>query len=249
MLPSMRTDRATPSLAATASSEHQAVITGPWSAVGVPESSVSDFVMRGWERWSDRGAVIDAASGRSFSYGELAAAARRAASGLLARGLARGDVLALCCANSPEFAISYYGALAAGATVTTMSPLISVPEATVQLRDCNARWVITSPQPAAMLARAAGRGVADLIVVGEPGADWSLARLRESEQAARPEISPDELAVLLRSSGTTGLPKSVILTHRSLVPVCAACERRTPWARATSCWRRCRCATSPACRS
>jgi acyl-CoA synthetase (AMP-forming)/AMP-acid ligase II len=186
------------------------IITGPWAAPPVPEMSLPGFVMRDWDRLGDRPGVIDAPSGRSVSYRELGSAVREAASTLLATGLVRGDVLALCCANSPEFVINFYGALEAGAVVSPMSADVSEAEAAAQLEDCDARWVATTPQLASMLARAAAPGSAQPLIVGE-----YHSGTHPSQPA--PEVTPDEVAVLLRSSGTTGLPKSVMLTHRNLV--------------------------------
>jgi acyl-CoA synthetase (AMP-forming)/AMP-acid ligase II/ubiquinone/menaquinone biosynthesis C-methylase UbiE len=187
-----------------------AIITGPWAAPPVPKLSLPRFVMRDWARFGDKPGVIDAPSGRSVSYRELAAAVRDAASTLKATGLATGDVLALCCPNSPEFVITFYGALMAGAVVSTMSLDVSETEAVAQLKDCDARWVATTPQLASMLSRAAAAGSTQLLVVGDHHSG------RHASQQM-PAIAPQQLAVLLRSSGTTGLPKSVMLTHRNLV--------------------------------
>jgi non-ribosomal peptide synthetase component F len=98
-----------------------AIITGPWAAPIIPEVSLPQFVMHGWAQLGNKPAVIDAASGRCMSYSELGAAIRREAARLTAIGMAQRDVLALCCPNSPEFVITSYGALAAGAVVSTMS--------------------------------------------------------------------------------------------------------------------------------
>jgi acyl-CoA synthetase (AMP-forming)/AMP-acid ligase II len=166
--------------------------------------------MRDWTQLGGKLAVLDASSGHSASYGELAGAVREAAATLVARGIARGDVLALCCPNSPEFVITFYGALTAGAIVSTMSADASEAEAAAQLKDCGARWVAATPQVASLLSRAAAPGSTELLMVGDY--HTGSHSLREV-----PAIAPDELAVLLRSSGTTGLPKSVLLTHRNLV--------------------------------
>jgi acyl-CoA synthetase (AMP-forming)/AMP-acid ligase II len=187
-----------------------AIISSPSAAPAIPEVSLPRFVMRDWPRFGDKLAVIDASSGRSVSYCDLAAAVRQAASTLLATGVARGDVLALCCPNSPEFVITIYGALTAGAVVSTMSPDANEAEAAAQLKDCNARWIATTPELARMLSRTAARGSTQLLMVGD--SHTASHPLRQA-----PAIVPDELAVLLRSSGTTGLPKSVMLTHRNLV--------------------------------
>jgi acyl-CoA synthetase (AMP-forming)/AMP-acid ligase II len=98
------------------------IIQSPYDDV-VAESSLAGFVLG---RAADRGgkpAIIDGSDGRVVSYGELAVLVRRAAAGLAARGVARGDVLALCCPNCPEFPVAFYAGMAAGAVVTTVNPL------------------------------------------------------------------------------------------------------------------------------
>src|SRR6476619_4500234 len=74
-------------------------------------------------RVGDRIALIDGPSGTAITYSELAARIDRAAAGLCARGLRPGEVLALWAPNSPEWAIAALGAMAAGATVTGVSPV------------------------------------------------------------------------------------------------------------------------------
>jgi len=194
------------------------VITGPWGAISVPEVSLPAFVMAHWERRGDTAAVIDASTGQVLSYSQLAAAVRRTASGLLRRGLAPGDVFALCCPNSPEFAVAFYGALAAGGVVTTLSTQITAAEAAVQLGDAKARWAMTSAALADIVATAAGPELTELFVVGDASHGVPFDSLTEgSAPATLARVRPQDVAVLPYSSGTTGLPKGVMLTHRNLV--------------------------------
>src|SRR3954468_21406900 len=70
-------------------------------------------------------ALVDAETGRSLTFGQLADGVRRVAGGLAARGIGRGDVVALVAGNSPEYAVALYGALAAGAAVASANPQLT----------------------------------------------------------------------------------------------------------------------------
>lgn len=178
------------------------------------------YVFESAWRWSDRTAVIDGPSGVSMTYGELVAAVNRAAAGLAAHGVAQGDVVMLCSPNRPEFVIAYHAALAAGAVVTTAAPMTIEAELLRQLRHSGAQWMITTAElfeQKAAQAAAAG-GVREVFVFGTAaGATPFAALLGEHRPAPRIEIGADDLAILPYSSGTTGLPKGVMLSHRALV--------------------------------
>ncbi|GAA2087084.1 4-coumarate--CoA ligase family protein [Kitasatospora saccharophila] len=174
---------------------------------------------------AERPALVDGLTGRSVSYRELDAASRRLAAGLAEAGVAKGDVVALHSPNSLAYPLALYGATRTGAAVAPVDPLVGAAEFTRRLRDCGARWIITTAEllPVARLA-AAGHPVAGIFLCDEPagprgaGAPRSLADLAAS---SAPEPEPDldpatDPAVLPYSSGTTGLPKGVLLTHRAV---------------------------------
>jgi acyl-CoA synthetase (AMP-forming)/AMP-acid ligase II len=184
------------------------VVKSPWPTPEIPDTDVTAFVLRHAQRLADAPALIDGTSARALTYGELAAAVDRVAGGLAARGVARGDVIALHLPNLPEFPIALHGALRAGAVVTTASPLFTARELGDQLRRSQARLLVTAGGPLAATAREAA-GATEVLELDE------LLALAGAPPAQRPD--PDAAAVLLPSSGTTGLPKLVELTHRALV--------------------------------
>ena len=184
-----------------------AVVKSPWPAPEVPESDLTAFVLRHAGRLAGAPALIDGASGRSLSYGELAAGVELVAGGLAARGFGPGDVLALHLPNVPEFPIALHAALRAGGVVTTASPLFTARELSDQVRRAEARIVVTVGPLAATAREAAGE--AEVLELGE------LLALAGEPPAERPD--PGAVALLLPSSGTTGLPKLVEMTHRALV--------------------------------
>ncbi|MFA6218830.1 MAG: long-chain fatty acid--CoA ligase [Erythrobacter sp.] len=85
--------------------------------------------------------------GRSFSYGEIYAQARRFAAGLVARGIARGDRVGLFLPNVPTYVSAYYGAMMAGAVVVNFSPLYTVEELAHQVEDSGTRLLVTLDSP------------------------------------------------------------------------------------------------------
>jgi len=154
-----------------------------------------------------RPALVDGASGGGLTYAELAGRADRVAALLAERGLGPGEVLALWAPNLPPWAVVTLGAMRAGVAVTGVSPAASEPELAAQLADSGAALVITLPAMAAAAHRAGAR---DVIAVGE---DLLAAR----GPVPAPPLDPATATALLPySSGTTGLPKGVVLTHANV---------------------------------
>ncbi|MFC4032597.1 SDR family NAD(P)-dependent oxidoreductase [Streptomyces polygonati] len=201
------------------------IISSPYPDLTIPDLSLPDFVLERAEERGDAPAVIDGLTGRALSYRDLAAQVRQAAAALRARGVAGGDVLGLCSPNSPEFVVAYYAASLAGATVTTMNPIVTGHEMTTQLADSGARWLVTSPEVFQDKGRkaAADVGVQEAFVLGEADGATPFAALLDTSppdslpSGSLPAVSPDGLALLPYSSGTSGLPKGVMLTHHQLV--------------------------------
>ena len=185
------------------------IIASPWPTPAIPEVDFAGHVLRCAERLADRPALVDAADGHTLTYAGLAVAARRTAAGLAARGFGPGEVLGVCSPNLPEFAVLVLGVAIAGGTTTMVNPLYTVRELAFQLRDSGARMAVTIP-PLIDRAGEAARdaGVETVLVYGELDAD--------GEPPSVP-IAPDDVVLLPYSSGTTGLPKGVEITHRAVV--------------------------------
>ncbi|QCR18342.1 AMP-binding protein [Agrococcus sp. SGAir0287] len=174
-------------------------------------------------------AMIDGTSGDVMTYGELVGRAQAFAGALADMGIRPGDVVGLHCPNVPAFAIAFHGILRAGATATTVNALSTAHEIEVQLRASGAvAHVTVSPLAAQSLEAAHAVGIADDRIVVLDGLDGhpSLASLLAAGHPA-PDVAIDpasHVAVMPYSSGTTGIPKGVRLSHRNLVANVAQCR-------------------------
>ncbi|MFE6920961.1 4-coumarate--CoA ligase family protein [Nocardia sp. NPDC057663] len=195
----------------------------PYPDVEIPDTNVYDFLFAGISGSDlDRPALIDSATGDQTTYRTLIGQIDRIAGALAIRGLGVGDVVALHSPNTPAFAAVLHGILRAGGTVTTVSALSTAEDIAAQLIDSGARLLFTvAPLLAQAAAGARIAGIATEGIVVLDGADGYLS-LRDllQQEASAPDIDFDpatQLAILPYSSGTTGHPKGVMLTHRNLV--------------------------------
>jgi acyl-CoA synthetase (AMP-forming)/AMP-acid ligase II len=145
------------------------------------------------------GCLIDGATGREVP---LTTRVRHVTGVLAARGFKPGEVLAVWAPNIPPWAGVTLGAMAAGGAVTGIPHSATDREVAAQLSASGARLVVTVPELA--------HRVRDPLVIGP-----ELLALPTAKVPQRPD--PDALALLPFSSGTTGLPKGVMLTHRNLL--------------------------------
>lgn len=196
------------------------IFRSPAPDVEIPDVSLASFVLGNAARFGDRPALVDGVSGRVTTYAQLDEYVRRAASGFARRGLKKGDVVAILSPNLPEWIIAFYGAATLGAIVTPINPLYTVEEVSKQLADARAKFVVTIPQllPTA-LGASDGSRVEEIFVFGEAEGATPFASLLEGDgEVPEVDINPREDTVALPySSGTTGVCKGVMLTHRNLV--------------------------------
>jgi len=192
----------------------------PHPDVLIPDLPLTDYVLGDVAADDDRPAIVDGLSGRTITFGELAEAVRRLATGLSRRGIAKGDVVAIWAPNLPEYAVVFHAVSRMGAVLTTANPVYTAEELAFQLRDAAARLLVTT---GALLERARGAVAAaecdiEIVTIDEVDGVPSLAAV--AVDADPPPVSIDpvtDVVVMPYSSGTTGLPKGVMLTHRNLV--------------------------------
>lgn len=186
------------------------------------DTAIHDAVLgQAAAEYGDTVALIDGtdASNR-LTYRQLDAFHRKIAAGLADAGLVKGDVLALHSPNTIAYPAVFFGATRAGATVTTAHPLATSEEFAKQLRDSSARWIVTVA-PFLDTARRAAElvgGIEEIFVCDRAEGHTSILDMLTTT-APEPMITIDpaeDIAALPYSSGTTGVPKGVMLTHRSM---------------------------------
>lgn len=176
-----------------------------------------------FENLSDsRPCLINAPTGDIYTYHDVELSARRVASGLNKLGIQQGDVVMVLLPNSPEFVFSFLGASYRGAITTAANPFFTPAEIAKQARASNAKLLITQ---SSYYDKVKGlRDHVKLVFVDSPPPEGEGQLLHFSELAeadendtAEVKIEADDVVALPYSSGTTGLPKGVMLTHKGLV--------------------------------
>jgi len=203
------------------------IVPSTFPDVEIPDVSVPAYVLRNASQYPDRPALIDGLSGDTLSFGQLAAYVDRVAAALTERGVQPGDTVAVFSPNTIYYPVVFHGIAAAGALSSTINSLYTPDEIAFQLKDSNAKILITvSPFLDRAKAAADKQPVDEIIVMDGAEGHASLRDLLASK-APSPQVQIDaanDLVTLPYSSGTTGLPKGVMLTHRNLVANCAQCE-------------------------
>ncbi len=174
-------------------------------------TNLADNLTRTAEQHGDRPAVkLD---DLVVTYAELQDGARRVATLLKSKGVGPGDRVGLVMPNVPPFPVVFYGALAIGAVVVPMNPLLKGREVKYYLEDSGASIVFAWRD----MAEEAGKGASEVgIECVEVGPDFAEVLAGHDPDEEVVDREDDDTVVLLYTSGTTGQPKGAELTHRSM---------------------------------
>jgi long-chain acyl-CoA synthetase len=170
--------------------------------------NVADMLARSAAGHGDKPALVTPA-GDSYTFREVDARASSIAAAVASAGITPGDRVAIAMHNVPGFVWAYFGILRAGGVVIPLNPTLTVPEVRRVLDDSGAS-LVTGVSPAGDAARAA---VSEAGIRYVDAGEWPEGATGAAAHAA----ADDDLAVLAYTSGTTGEPKGVMLTHANLL--------------------------------
>jgi acyl-CoA synthetase (AMP-forming)/AMP-acid ligase II len=195
------------------------LIQGPPLSAKIPFVTVPQLLRQRARDHHAKTALIEAGSGRSYTYGNLDHLIGRFAAGLAAEGFRNGDTFVMFLPNLPEWPIAALGAMTAGGVVSGANSMATSSELAYQLRNANARFIMSIPQFLSTVREAANKiGGIKIIVLGDaPDAVSFGSLLTCADEEPRPIFNRNSLAALPYSSGTSGLPKGVMLTHENIV--------------------------------
>ena len=180
-----------------------------------------DVILESCRRFPSKTAIVDSSCNRSFTYSEYGEIVESLARGLVAAGLKPGDVLAIFLANSWEFCAAYHAATLAGAIPTLLNPTYREREVRYQLENSGAVMLITDRCHIEGINLAGLPALRQVYCIRQiaTGTEPFSNLLRAGRSALPKPDAPSEqtLAALPYSSGTTGLPKGVMLSHMNLV--------------------------------
>lgn len=186
----------------------------------IPDLPLWKLVMHEFAAFGERTAIVDGVSGHRISYARLITQVERTAKGLRAAGFGAGDVFALCCPNVPEYAVALLAVNRLGGVATTMNPLYTGEEIARQAKETRARFLLTVPALAERCIEACrDTSVQTLFCVGAALGTVDFAEIGiDAGTLDDPAIGArNRLAAMPYSSGTSGVPKGVMLTDRNLV--------------------------------
>ena len=205
--------------------EEKFVVRSPWPSVTVPEINLAEWVWELAPQHAESTALVCGLTGHSLTYLEAKNMAQKFGSALLRMGAQRGDVVCLLLPNMPEFPVLFLGAVGAGFTVSTCKTTLRPEELAVRLENCQAKWLVTAAEVLAGVrqAKSSYTNLENVILVDaeEQGCICLKAMLMD-EDGSLYESQPatdvhKEVAAMSFSSGTTGPPKGVLLSHFNMV--------------------------------
>ena len=190
-------------------------------------------------------AVGDDGAVEALSYADLGEHALRLASGLIRRGVRPGDMVVLFGPNTPAWITVRLALAACGAVAVALDDLLTDAEIAVLVPDSGARLVFAASAHLPRLARlpdAATRTYYALDEGDSAATPWT--RLLATDTDVLPTIEPDDACMLVFTSGTTGTPKSFLLSHANSLPTSTASRQKVSSAQPTARCCLCRCITS-----
>ncbi|KAH8394430.1 hypothetical protein KR222_005231 [Zaprionus bogoriensis] len=217
--------------------------TSPYDPIKVPNVPLHEYVWRDFKKWENSVAAVCMITDRQYTFAQLRDASAAFAVRLQTKfKLAKPDVLAICLPNLPEYPIATLGAIEAGLAVTTINPIYTPDEIARQLTFSQAKFLVGTVQGYGTLREAcklAGKHIP--IAVVRTSKDESLPagaidffevisteNVRYDQLRTPKDVSADDMVFLPFSSGTTGMPKGVVLSHNNISSNCEQIQEALP---------------------
>ncbi|XP_063426050.1 probable 4-coumarate--CoA ligase 1 [Mytilus trossulus] len=199
--------------------------------VDIPNISITEYILKDINKYRKFTALINGITGQETTFDQLESEIISTATGFKNIGLQKNDVVCLYGTNRPEFAHVFCGVTANGAILTIANSQLTADELATQLCDTSTKFIVTTPDcvTKAINAKVKVPSIKEIIVIGYSEFHRNFSDLIETKTNQFPDvnINPDtDTALVPYSSGTTGLPKGVLLTHKNLVA--ELCQLRHP---------------------
>ncbi|KAK9691172.1 hypothetical protein RND81_09G181000 [Saponaria officinalis] len=188
-----------------------------------PNLNMVSFLFQNISLYPDQPALIDSDSGKIVTFSDLKSMVTNVSHGIINLGIEKGDVVMIFAPNSIQYPVIFLGIIAAGAIATTVNPVYTVFEIKKQVNDCKPKLIVTVPE--------LWDKVKDLnlpvVMLGCKGDQNLVSKLKLVyfsdlvngcyEELPKVLVKQSDTAALLYSSGTTGVSKGVILSHRNFI--------------------------------
>ncbi|KAG7301895.1 hypothetical protein JYU34_013315 [Plutella xylostella] len=206
------------------------VVKSPAKDILVPDVTLHEYVWKNLDKWPTKTAIVCGVTDRSYTYEQVYYHSRNFAAHLRKSfKIKDGDCIAVMLPNMPEYPAVVFGIMAAGGLATTINPGYTAHEVQRQLTLSEAKLVITTPEIAPVMKEALKIIQKDLPMITVTGPKIeeaaSFEELMNSKDVDKDILKEvrrvaSDVCLLPCSSGTTGLPKGVELTHRNIVANC-----------------------------
>lgn len=197
---------------------HKHVVKGQLKEIVIPEISITQLLDKSFATYSDHIAMTF--MGQTYTYKELEESIRKATIALAKLGVKKGDSVAIMLPNCPAYPISFYAAIACGATIVQINPMYRTSELIHVLNDSDAKVLIGMDKLFSLY-----EGIQDqiptkeiILVSAESGSMPDELNGESGNSVVEVTINPlTDVAVLQYTGGTTGTPKGAMLTHYNIV--------------------------------